>query len=218
MNAVIVSDLHLGSKYCRFDSLLRFLRNLPPGCDLVLNGDTIDRWHKRLLATHKEALDLLAAESFKRRVVWVRGNHDKHFEVEAPNKIEFVDSHEIGDLIFISHGFNFDKVMPFSRLFIVVFRYMHRLRIRLGAESVHVAFYAKKFQKLYEVLKTSIRTRAVKYAKEHGFKIVTCGHTHYVEDVVVDGVRYINTGAWTEAPIFYLKVTGDDLRLIEVSD
>jgi UDP-2,3-diacylglucosamine pyrophosphatase LpxH len=216
MNVVIVSDLHLGSKYCRYDLFLIFVRNLPPGWDLVLNGDTIDRWHKRLLEKHKEVLAVLVAESYKRRVIWVRGNHDKRFKVETPNQIEFVDSHAIGDLLFISHGINFDRVMPFSRLFIFLFRCMHRLRVWLGAESVHVAFYAKKFRRLYEILRTNIRTNAVAYAKQHGFKAVTCGHTHCAEDVVVDGIEYINTGAWTEEPICYISVCDSKMELKQV--
>lgn len=218
MNTIVVSDLHLGSRFCRYDRLLKFIRNLPPGYDLVLNGDTIDRWHKRYLENHKEAMDLLAAESQERRVVWLRGNHDKRITPRNPGRIEFKASHNIGETLFIAHGHDFDNVMPINKLFIIVFRYVHHLRISLGAEPVHVALYAKKFRRLYGVLRANIRTNAVQYAKKHGFGAVTCGHTHYIEDLSVDGVRYINTGSWTEEPVFYLEATGGDLRLMKVSD
>jgi UDP-2,3-diacylglucosamine pyrophosphatase LpxH len=215
MDTIVISDLHLGSRFCRYDRLLDFLKRLPPDRDLVLNGDTVDRWHSRFHEKHKAALELLAAESFKRQVVLVRGNHDRRFVMRDPGKIEFKPSHSLGNQLLVSHGNDFDGVMPLGKAFIFVFRYMHHMRIRFGAESVHVAFYAKRFRRLYEVLRSNIRTNAARYAKGRGFAAVTCGHTHYVEDMMVDGIRYINTGAWTEEPIFYLDVTGNDMKLVE---
>ncbi|MEE4606925.1 MAG: hypothetical protein V2J65_37000, partial [Desulfobacteraceae bacterium] len=58
-----------------------------------------------------------------------------------------------------------------------------------------------------------IALNAVSCAIENGFEAVTCGHTHYPEDMVVDGIRYINTGAWTELPAHYLYVTADGITL-----
>jgi UDP-2,3-diacylglucosamine pyrophosphatase LpxH len=215
MKTIVISDLHLGSKFCRYSQLLNFIRNLPPDCNLVLNGDTVDRWQSRFHEEHSPALELLVAESFKRQVVWVQGNHDKRFVLRNKGMIEFKPSHCLGNQLFISHGYDFDGVMPLGKAFIFVFRYMHHLRIRFGAEAMHVAFYAKRFRRLYEVLRTNIRTNATRYAQERGFGAVTCGHTHYAEDIMVDGIRYINTGAWTEEPIFYLDVTENDMKLVK---
>jgi UDP-2,3-diacylglucosamine pyrophosphatase LpxH len=47
---------------------------------------------------------------------------------------------------------------------------------------------------------------------------VTCGHTHYAEDVVIDGIRYLNTGAWTEAPAYFLHLTADQIILNRLED
>jgi UDP-2,3-diacylglucosamine pyrophosphatase LpxH len=54
---------------------------------------------------------------------------------------------------------------------------------------------------------------AVNCAVENGYEAVTCGHTHYPEDRLINGIRYINTGAWTESPTYYLLVTDDILSL-----
>ena len=54
---------------------------------------------------------------------------------------------------------------------------------------------------------------AVKFAKENGFGAIACGHTHQPEDRTVQGVRYINTGAWTEYPPHYLMVNDKEIRL-----
>ena len=48
-------------------------------------------------------------------------------------------------------------------------------------------------------------------SRRHG--AVACGHTHHVEDVVIDGIHYFNTGSWTETPVFYLDVTDTDIEL-----
>ena len=54
---------------------------------------------------------------------------------------------------------------------------------------------------------------AVKFAREKGFEAITCGHTHYPEDRTFQGVRYINTGAWTEYPVFYLLLNDKEISL-----
>ena len=90
---------------------------------------------------------------------------------------------------------------------------MHVLRVKLGAKPVHVAEYAKKWQVLYRALCNSVMTNAVSCAAENGYEAVTCGHTHYPEDRVFNGIRYMNTGAWTESPAFHLIVTAEEMTL-----
>ena len=93
------------------------------------------------------------------------------------------------------------------------FTLMHALRLKLGARPVHVAEYAKKWELFYKVLCKNVMLNAVNCAKKNGFEAVTCGHTHYAEDRMINGVRYINTGAWTELPAFYLLATDSELIL-----
>ena len=43
---------------------------------------------------------------------------------------------------------------------------------------------------------------------------VTCGHTHHPEDTQESGIRYINTGTWTDqTPCPYLWISGDQMGL-----
>lgn len=216
MHTIVVSDIHHGSKHCEIERFIAFLRGLPPDADLVLNGDVVNRLHHPFPERHLHALDLLRHESERRRVIWVRGNHDEDFELPDPARIVFTRSHAIDRRLTISHGHHFDNVMPRSRLFISVFRMFHRLRILLGADSVHVAYYAKRFPFLYAVLRNAVAMNAVEYARENGFQAVACGHTHYVEERTIEGIRYCNTGSWTEEPVYFLEVRDADMHLVPV--
>jgi UDP-2,3-diacylglucosamine pyrophosphatase LpxH len=95
---------------------------------------------------------------------------------------------------------------------------MHDLRVKLGARPVHVAQYAKKWALFYKFLRKNVMINAINCAKKNGYEAVTCGHTHYPEDIVSNGIRYINTGAWTESPVFYIQVTGDELYLKTIDE
>jgi UDP-2,3-diacylglucosamine pyrophosphatase LpxH len=91
------------------------------------------------------------------------------------------------------------------------------LRVKLGARPVHVAHYAKKWEIFYKVLRRNVMMNAVNCAVENGYEAVVCGHTHYAENRIFHGVKYINTGAWTELPASYLLVTPNS-SLLKVID
>lgn len=213
MKAVIVSDLHIGSKFFLHQNFDRFIGKLPESYELVLNGDTIENPHKKLILLHKQILDLMVQESYRRKVIWVRGNHDNGYKMENPGEICFRPFHAIGKKLLVVHGDDFDEIMPKSRLFMKAFKLMHNIRVMLGAKPVHVAHYAKKWHLFYKVLCNNVMMNAVKCAKENSYEAITCGHTHYGEDVFINGIRYINTGTWTETPIFYLLVTDEEMTL-----
>ena len=215
---IITSDVHLGNIHSHGGTFLDFLQSLPDETALVLNGDTIDRWQTDLPEEHLRALDLLREESRRRSVIWLRGNHDETYVMDDPGDIEFRSSYAIGKRLFIAHGHDFDNVMPFHRGFIWLFRVLHQLRIWLGAESVHVAHYAKKFPGLYRVLQESVAQNAVEHARENGYEAVTCGHTHLVDDRMLSGVRYINTGSWTEVTKHYILADENEITLKQLGN
>jgi UDP-2,3-diacylglucosamine pyrophosphatase LpxH len=218
MNAIIVSDLHIGSRYFKSYDFKDFLGKIPADHELILNGDVIDRPYAKLESSHQQVLDMIKQISFGQRVIWIRGNHDNGYIPTSYGKIDFRRLYAIGNQLLITHGDDFDDIMPRSRMFIRVFKLMHAIRVKLGAKPVHVAEYAKKWKSFYRVLRKNVMLNAVNCAIENGFDAVTCGHTHYAEDKVLEGVRYVNTGAWTESPAFYLHVEADDLRLNRIDN
>ena len=213
----MVSDLHIGLPYFRHRRFEDFLSSLEPGFDLILNGDVIDDPKQKLNGSEVTALDLLRSESYLRRVFWTYGNHDDGLELDDPGQIRFCRHLEINKSLLVVHGDDFDEIMPKSLWFIRVMKMLHNLRIRLGAHPVHVAEFAKKWLPLlYRVLTEEVKKNAVNCAHENGFSAITCGHTHYVEDAFCEGVRYINTGTWTEEPLNYLRVAKNQLSLIQL--
>lgn len=216
MNAIIVSDLHLGSHYFQSHAFGKFLDTIADIDELILNGDVLDRPHARLEPLHQQTIDRIEQLSYRCKVVWVRGNHDNGYMPASMGKIEFCRRYVLDNRILITHGDDFDTIMPRSRMFMTAFRWLHDLRVRLGARPVHVAEYAKKWKAFYRVLRNGVMRNAVNFALENGYKAVTCGHTHFAEDLVLNGVRYINTGAWTELPAHYLKIASNNMFLNRV--
>jgi UDP-2,3-diacylglucosamine pyrophosphatase LpxH len=216
MNVNIVSDLHIGSRYFQFGIFERFLEELPADHELIMNGDIIDSPYVKMQMADQRILDKIEEISYRQKVVWIRGNHDNGYVPKSFGKVIFKSSYRIDKRLLITHGDDFDDIMPRSRLFIKIFKQMHNLRIKMGARPVHVAEYAKKWKSFYRVLRKNIALNAVTCATENGFNAVTCGHTHYPEDVTINGIRYINTGAWTEFPAYYLHITADGMELNQV--
>ncbi len=216
MNTIIVSDLHIGSQYLQARILEDFLDALPKDHELIMNGDIIDRPYLKMKKSDQRILDCIEQKSLGQKVVWIRGNHENGYTPTGFGKVKVTRSYSIGNRLLITHGDDFDEIMPRSRAFIKAFKLMHNLRVKLGAKPVHVAEYAKKWKSFYRVLRKNVALNAISCAAENGFEAVACGHTHYAEDMVVDGIRYLNTGAWTELPAHYLYITADEITLNRV--
>jgi UDP-2,3-diacylglucosamine pyrophosphatase LpxH len=218
MNAIIVSDLHIGSRHFLLQDFERFLKNLPEDHELILNGDIINNPYMELPPSHQRILDFIEQVSFHQKVVWLLGNHDIGYTPKKFGEVQFKKSYTLENRLLIVHGYDFDEIMPKNQAFIKAFKIMHNLRVKLGARPVHVAKYAKKWEILYRVLCNNVMMNALKCAMENGYEAVVCGHTHYPEDRFFNGIRYINTGAWTESPAFFLQVTGDKLNLKTITE
>ena len=218
MDLFIVSDLHIGSRFFAPEAFEQFLSQMPEHCELILNGDVIDNPYSKLTSSHRTILDNIKQLSFRQNVIWLQGNHDNGYLPDQFGKVVFKRSHSVEQRLLITHGDDFDEIMPRNQLFIKAFKFLHNLRVKFGAKPVHVAEYAKKWKSFYRVLRKNVMTNAVKCAIENGYEAVTCGHTHFAEDVIFNGIRYINTGAWTEFPAFFLHVTKDQMDLTRMEE
>ncbi len=214
MRYIVTSDIHLGSKHCRAELFNQLIERLHPDIGLTLAGDVVDDPRKRLTGADAKAVRLLAQRSEGSKVIWVNGNHDDQHRPTSPGKIEFHQTYRIDDRLLVTHGDRFDNVMPHNGWFISCFRFLHAMRIRLGAPPVHVADYAKKFHALYSFLRSNVRQNAMENAREVGVSAIACGHVHYAEETGTDGIRYFNLGAWTEEPSYCLLLGYDSMELL----
>ena len=218
MNAIIVSDIHIGSKFFLYQDFECFLNTIPEDAEFILNGDIIENPYVKLKPTDQQILNRFAQMSYQQKVVWVRGNHDNGYIPQNLGKIQIKPYHSIQKSVFITHGDFFDTVMPQSRIFIKTFKMMHDLRVRLGARPVHVAEYAKHWKRFYGYLRKNVMLNAVNYAAKNGFAAVACGHTHFAEEQFINGIKYLNTGAWTERPTYYVHITDNEITLQKTTD
>ena len=218
MKAIVVSDLHIGSRYFLHENFAQFLKNIPEDAEFILDGDIINNPYAKMKPADQQILDRFGEMSLRQKVVWVRGNHDNGYIPDNLGNIQIKKHHALQKRLFITHGNFFDEVMPRSQMFIKAFKMMHDLRVKLGARPIHVAQYAKKWKSFYEYLRKSVMLNAVNYAAENGFEAVSCGHTHYAEEQFVNGIKYLNTGAWTERPTYYVRVTDNEMTLKKTAD
>ena len=211
--AYVISDLHLGNPYCRRDGVSQFLDTLVEGATLILNGDVIE--HSDIIFSPEDLklLNRLRSESRLRKVVWIRGNHDADFVLSDPGEIVFCTEYAIGKRLFVSHGDLFDNIMPRHAGFIRSFKRLYYLVQRLGGPRLHVAKYAKRFPGLYRILCHNVALNAVTHGRKNGYAAVTCGHTHFAEERYIQGIRYANTGSWTESPSHYLDIDEKEVTL-----
>ena len=85
--SVFLSDLHLGSPWCRARNLLNFLENVTFE-KLYLAGDVLDNWHlrrgHRLSRNQLLVWERLLEISRTRDVYYLVGNHDAFLFVDLP--------------------------------------------------------------------------------------------------------------------------------------
>jgi UDP-2,3-diacylglucosamine pyrophosphatase LpxH len=219
-DCLVISDLHLGSEVCQAKLLEEFLEWAVEHCSvLVINGDIFDDLNfKRLTKRHFACLKIIRRNSDRDdfHLIWIRGNHDGPIDiishiVGVEIRDEFVfDNGQVKLLIL--HGDQFDTFTTaypwMTEVACGIFYYIQKWMPHRAARWIRRI--SKRWQRNSEL----IERRALEYARDRGFRFVTCGHTHLPLSVRHDSVLYINTGTWIESPPCpYVAVQGSEVRL-----
>ncbi|CAN5365421.1 UDP-2,3-diacylglucosamine diphosphatase [soil metagenome] len=214
VDALVLSDLHLGSENCQADNLIHFLESIHygerPTRRLILNGDLFDSFDfRRLKKRHWKVLSLIRKMSDVVAVTWINGNHDGPAEMVShllgvEVRDDFVLESGTQRILFL-HGHQFDIFIEQYPLTTWAADCCYRLLQRLDRNH-HVARLAKRSSKVFLRSVKQIEEQALLLARKRHCDVVCCGHTHLAAAVHRDGIAYFNSGCWTERPCHYLVV------------
>ena len=225
-DAVVISDLHLGSENCRAKALVRFLESIRDNTlqtrRLILNGDVFDSIDfRRLKKQHWRVLSLIRKLSDTLTITWINGNHDGPSEtVSQLLGVEVVDEIVLnsgGTRVLLLHGHRFDQFIErypiTTKLADGLYRFMQWVD-----RSHTIARQAKSKSKIFLRCVEKVQDLSMQYARKQHCTVVCCGHTHHPTVVSREGVTYYNSGCWTERPCHYLTVRGGVVELCEYRD
>jgi UDP-2,3-diacylglucosamine pyrophosphatase LpxH len=209
VEALFISDVHLGSKGSNAEGVLALLKQYEPQT-LFLVGDIIDGWllkrKFRWPQSHTNVIrKILSYSKNNTKVIYIPGNHDEFLREYGEFSFGNLEVHNeyIWNNTFITHGDLYDGVVKLKWLGILgSVGYDFAITIDRTLKSLGMKRSLSKFlkSKVKEAVKfiTSFEYELIRQAKKHNCDTVICGHIHHPDDRMVDGVRYLNSGDWIE--------------------
>jgi len=234
--AIFISDVHLGTRGCKAEYLLDFLRHNESD-RLYLVGDVIDGWALRKgfywPQAHNDVVQKVLRKARKgTRVTFIPGNHD-----ELGRQFVGLDFGDIairedavhtlvdGRRLWVVHGDFADGVMQHARwlayvgdsLYSFVLWLNHHfnsVRARFGFSYWSLSQYLKHRVKNAVSFITDFEHVLLREARRRGFDGVVCGHIHKAEIRTLDGMLYCNDGDWVESLTALVETTEGELRIV----
>jgi UDP-2,3-diacylglucosamine pyrophosphatase LpxH len=218
--AIVVSDLHLGTKDSKAEEFIEFLEKHPTPL-LILNGDIVDGWAlnrgTKWKKQHTKVISKLLQLSNTTRIIWIRGNHDEFIQ-------EFIGTH-LG-AIEIREDYKLDIYNTMESYYIFhgdvvdIFITKYKWLSKIGSIGYDFALTLNRwynayrkwrklpYQSISQKIKSGVKaatnyindfeTTALSMAVKKGCNGVMCGHIHQPEDRIINGHRYLNSGDWVE--------------------
>ena len=210
IEALFISDVHLGSKGSNPKELLQILKKYKPKYIFIV-GDFIDGW--LLKKRHYWTQDftnvirkILSLSKKETKIIYVTGNHDdflrSYTPLELGENIYIVDEY-IWNGYYITHGDLYDGVVSLKWLgilgsigyetAIMLDRFMKRFGYKRSL-SKWLKYRVKNAIKFI----TSFEEQLTYQAKKRGCHGVICGHIHTPENKMIENIHYLNCGDWIE--------------------
>ncbi len=215
-----ISDVHLGTRGCKAEALLDFLRVHDFGT-LYLVGDLIDIWALRRgiywPQEHNDVIQKLLRKGRKgTEIIYIIGNHDEFLGGFYGNfasvtlQRNAVHTTADGRRILVMHGHELDTVVQnlgwLAHVgdigYVLLMRcngLINFFRRRLGLGYWSLSAYVKAEVKNVVGFIGKFEESIVRYAREHDVDGVLCGHIHTPAMRRIDGIDYYNTGDWVES-------------------
>lgn len=218
---IVVSDIHLGSKWSKAKEVTRFLKENTSDT-LILCGDIIDgwslvrgkkaKWKKR----HTKFIKLLLDRQHDTKIIYLRGNHDDFLNRVIPMKFQNIQivndyMHVSGDKrYYVLHGDVFDSVTSRFRwlsqigdvgysLLLWINRIYNNRRLKKGLPYYSLSKEIKHKVKASVSYISDFEKHIVDIARQKKCDGVICGHIHHPENSYYEDIHYLNSGDWVES-------------------
>ena len=234
--AIFISDTHLGTRGCKAEHLLDFLRHHESDF-LYLVGDVIDGWALRngffWPQAHNDVVQKVLRKARKgTQVVYVIGNHDefgRQFVGLAFGGIAIRDETEHrlrdGRRLWVVHGDFADGVIQHAKWLAHVGdtmytftlwlnRHFNAVRARFGLGYWSLSQYLKHKVKNAVSFIFSFEQVLARETHRRGYDGVVCGHIHRAEIRDIDGILYCNDGDWVESLTALVESHDGELRIV----
>jgi UDP-2,3-diacylglucosamine pyrophosphatase LpxH len=217
-DTVIVSDLHLGARNARTAEFVRFLRAVEAD-RLIIAGDVFEDSRLRGIdERHVAALQAIREFSVHAQVDWLQGNHDPTPEWFKAILNVTVQQETLvsvaGASYLVYHGHGWDPALRWPRAILKTADAIYGTSQRID-RTHRLARWLKRRSKSFCRSTSSLAQRAAAEAVRRGLKGVITGHTHLACDRFIDGVRYMNSGCWTESPSTFIGIRDGEAMVFE---
>lgn len=220
VEALFISDVHLGSKGSNADEVLSVLKHYQPQY-LFLVGDIIDGWllkrKFRWPQSHTNVIrKILSYSKNNTKVIYIPGNHDEFVREYLEFSFGNIEVHNeyVWNNTLITHGDLYDGVVKLKWLGVLgsigydlAISIDRRLK-KLGMKRSLSKFLKDKVKEAVKFM-TQFEVELVRQAKKNNCHTVICGHIHHPSDRMVEDVRYLNTGDWIENNSYIIFDNGD---------
>ena len=238
--AIFISDIHLGTRGCKADFLLDFLKHTESE-KLFLVGDIIDGWRLKKSwywqQAHNDVVQKLLRKARKgTEVIYVPGNHDEFARDYTDYAFGDVQVHRRfthitvdGRKFLVTHGDECDGVMIYARWLAVLGdsaygaalalnSWFNAARRHLGLPYWSLSKYLKHKVKNAVQFINNYEGAMARLAREHGADGVICGHIHHAVIRDIDGITYCNDGDWVESCTALVEHFDGRLEIIHWAD
>ena len=223
LDAVLLSDVHLGSDNCQAKRVCELLERIADGelatARLILNGDVFDSIDfRRLHKAHWKVLSLIRKLSDQIEILWLCGNHDGSAEIVSHLLgVAVLDDFilESGDRrLLVLHGHVFDEFIDNHPIVTWLADSVYSF-LQWIDRTHYFAKLAKRGSKTFLRCARKIEERSIDMARRRHCDAACCGHTHAAAAHTDQPIAYYNSGCWTELPCTYLTVSAGVVRLHE---
>lgn len=214
MKRLIVSDTHIGSRFCRKKELIDLLKETKYD-QLILNGDIIE--FLKIPTFTPLVMEIFKNVDFTKEIIYVIGNHDvslQGFIGETFRNVKFVKEYcfeEGGRKFRIEHGDKYEKGIVHWKTVMKLISFFQDVlekifNINLSAWYTKLKFNKRKIKRLWDMMELN-----------NDVDVLIVGHTHVPEVLIwIDEEEeiktYVNTGDWVTHAT-YVEINNGVIRL-----